>query len=114
MAYGRDIRAAIERLFGLPEGALDYAYRVLRESGHLSTGGRGRAAAKLTPRDAASLLIAATCVWPTRRLAESWLEYANLPAAGGECRSTRPQPRSHRPPRNPAPMGSPARALFSS
>ena len=50
-----------------------------RENGFVSKGGRGRSAAKVTPSDAASLLIAVASNLPAKGTLETWRNYATLP-----------------------------------
>lgn len=71
--------ASVARSFGLPENVVAYPYRVLRENGLVSKGGRGRSAAKVAPSDAASLLIAVASNLPATGTLETWREYATLP-----------------------------------
>lgn len=71
--------ASVASSFGVPENVVAYPYRVLRENGLVSTGGRGRSAAKVTPSDAANLLIAVASNLPAKGTLETWREYATLP-----------------------------------
>ncbi len=52
-----DLVRAVAEATGDPESTVTVVARSLREAGLIATGGRGRSGAKMTPRDAASLLL---------------------------------------------------------
>lgn len=58
MATPGELSKITAKVLGLPEAQVHSAYRVLREAGLVTKGGRGPAAAKMTARDAAMLLAA--------------------------------------------------------
>lgn len=73
------LKAKVAELFRLPANAVDYPWRVLREAGLVSKGGRGPSAAKVTPRDAALLLIAVAGPLPASDVVSAVRRYADLP-----------------------------------
>lgn len=78
MAIAGDLICAVSDLVGLTDQAVAWQYRLLREAGMVSKAGRGRSAARMTPGDAAALLIAVLGEMPDpadRRLGV-WEEYA--------------------------------------
>lgn len=72
------LKQAVAELFQLPTKAIDYPWRALREAGLVSKGGRGASAAKVTPRDAAFLLIAVAAQLHARDIIHSAILYATL------------------------------------
>lgn len=73
------LKAKVAELFRLPANAVDYPWRVLREAGFVTKGGRGASAAKVTPHDAAFLLIAVAGPLPAADVLTSALRYGGLP-----------------------------------
>lgn len=73
------LKAKVAELFKLPSNAVDYPWRVLREAGFVTKGGRGASAAKVTPHDAAFLLIAVAGPLPAADVLTSALRYGGLP-----------------------------------
>lgn len=73
------LKAKVAELFKLPANAVDYPWRVLREAGFVTKGGRGASAAKVTPHDAAFLLIAVAGPLPAADVLTSALRYGGLP-----------------------------------
>lgn len=73
------LKAKVAELFRLPANAVDYPWRVLREAGFVTKGGRGASAAKVTPHDAAFLLIAIAGPLPAADVLTSALRYGGLP-----------------------------------
>lgn len=73
------LKAKVAELFRLPANAVDYPWRVLREAGLVTKGGRGPSAAKVTARDAAFLLIAIAGPLPAADVRTSALRYGALP-----------------------------------
>jgi len=65
---------------GLQESGVAYTWRVLRENGIVTKGGRGRSAAHVSATDAANLLIAVAATVPGRDTIDSWRDFAVLPA----------------------------------
>lgn len=59
MATPGELIKVVSDALGIPEATVTTYYRSLRETGWVTKGGRGASAAKMTPRDAAYLLIAA-------------------------------------------------------
>lgn len=82
MATTGDLAKSISVALGLPPNAVSYPLRCLRDAGLISKGKRGKGGAVVTPRDAASVLIAAVGGLPTKDVVESFQEYADLPAGG--------------------------------
>ncbi|MBB4264791.1 hypothetical protein [Roseospira visakhapatnamensis] len=68
----------VARLIAYPRNAVLYPYRVLRENGAVTKGGRGRSAANVTPRDAASLLIALAGASQIKDTFAAWQDYSGL------------------------------------
>lgn len=58
MATSGELIDATSRVLGIPRATVETYYRSLREAGLVTKGGRGPSAAKMTPRDAAHLLVA--------------------------------------------------------
>src|SRR5215208_6268076 len=79
MATPGELITETARLLGLPENAILTPWRVLREAGAVSKGGRGKNAVHVTPADAANLLIAVCGDAPLKSVLENWREYAHLP-----------------------------------
>lgn len=73
------LKAKVAELFRLPANAVDYPWRVLREAGLVSKGGRGPSAAKVTAKDAALLLIAVAGPLPASDVVTAVRRYADLP-----------------------------------
>jgi predicted transcriptional regulator len=80
MATSGDLILKVAELFGLPENAVAYPYRVLRDNGLVSKGGRGRSAAKVNPQDTSMLLTAVASTFvSTRDMLSTARELAQLP-----------------------------------
>lgn len=73
------LKAKVAELFRLPANAVDYPWRVLREAGLVTKGGRGPSAAKVTATDAALLLIAVAGPLPAADVVTAVRRYADLP-----------------------------------
>src|SRR5262245_29098750 len=82
--------AATALALGLPEGSVAHPWRVLREAGEVTVGGRGRHAAHVTMEDAAKLFIAVAAESPSKNTLESSREFAQLKAL--PQRPRRPEP----------------------
>lgn len=77
MASSGHLIATVSELLGCQESMVAYAYRLLREAGLVSKGGRGTAAAKVTPGDAAALVIATLGELPRLERLDAWKEFAD-------------------------------------
>lgn len=84
MATSGELIDETARLMAFPRNAVLYPYRVLRENGVVTKGGRGRSAAQVTARDAASLLIAIAGASQIKDTISAWHDYANLQAQTAE------------------------------
>jgi hypothetical protein len=84
MATSGQLIDTVQRCSGLPKNAVAYPYRVLRDKGVISKGKRGAGGAKVTARDAASILIAVGAWMPTRDVFQSWQAASNLIADSSE------------------------------
>ncbi|MCA1939358.1 MAG: hypothetical protein LDL26_00030 [Caenispirillum bisanense] len=80
MASSGELISKLATLWALPENAVGYPYRVLRENGVTTKGGRGRSAARVTARDAASLMIAVVCNARAKDIFDVWKAYGSLTA----------------------------------
>ena len=69
---------ATAHLLGVPENFVVTPWRVLREAGEVTVGGRGKHAAHVTMEDAAKLFIAVAASSPLKSTLESWREFAQL------------------------------------
>lgn len=81
MAFPAELVATVARAFGLPEASVSQFDRYLADAGLRLRGGKGRSAAKMTPTDAANLMIAAAASdassdGPANVIAFSTLRYA--------------------------------------
>ena len=83
-AYPRELVRTVADVFRLPEATVALHDRALAEHGYRRSGGRGRSAAKVTPDDAANLIIAiaaAPMSGPAiRNTVETYRQYAGLRA----------------------------------
>lgn len=66
MASSGQLCTVIARLLGLPEPTLRLHFLNMARAGLRTTGGRGRSAAKMVARDAATLIVAGQLARPSR------------------------------------------------
>jgi hypothetical protein len=78
MATPGELCNTTAELLGVEPNATAIAWRVLREHGQVTTGGRGRSAAHCVPADAAYLLIATVGKLPLKSVFKSWQRYSTL------------------------------------
>lgn len=74
----------IANVLGVPEPQVVQHDRNLAVAGLRTVGGRGRSAAKMTPLDAANLLIGVAASSMVKETVEIVNDYAGLPSRGGE------------------------------
>lgn len=84
MASPGEMVKVIAGVLGVPEPQVVQHDRNLTVAGLRTVGGRGRSAAKMTPLDAANLLIGVTASSMVKETVEIVNEYADLPSASGE------------------------------
>lgn len=90
MASPGELRAKTAEVLGVPEATIIVHDRNLVVAGLRSKGGRGRSAAKVTPTDAANLLIAVSASSLVKDTVATVEEYARLPCGGGGSSGERP------------------------
>lgn len=84
MATPGQLQQRIAEAFGIPENAVAYPWRVLRDNGEVTTGARGRNAPPVTSRDAANILIAVAGSLPVTETIQTFRAFTELRAAGAE------------------------------
>lgn len=84
MASPGEMVKVIAGVLGVPEPQVVQHDRNLAVAGLRTVGGRGRSAAKMTPLDAANLLIGVAASSMVKETVEIVNDYADLPSRGGE------------------------------
>lgn len=83
MASPGELVQCIARALGVPENQVTQHDRNLAVAGLRTVGGRGRSAARMSPRDAANLLIGVAASSMVKDTVETVMEYGSLPVRGG-------------------------------
>lgn len=84
MASPGELVRKVAEVLGVPEPTVVVHDRNLVTAGLRTKGGRGRSAAKMTPGDAANLILAVAGSSMVKDTVETVNDYANLPSRGGE------------------------------
>src|SRR3954466_13155275 len=82
MASSTELSDRVAEALGVPGPSVALTMRMIREAGLITQGGRGRSAARMTPADAASLIISVTGSSRVRDSVASLQAFAGLEAQG--------------------------------
>ena len=80
MATPGQLTSNLAKLCAIPASAVEHPWRVLREAGIVTKGGRGKSAAHITATDAANLLIAVAASMPAASILDAWREFSSMRA----------------------------------